>query len=83
MVLIPKGKGDYRGIGLVKVMWKVVTTILNLPFTASITYHDLLHGFKGRLRHRYLHPRIQTASEVSGLEEGGPVRDISGPKQGL
>ena len=24
VVLIPKGKGDYRGIGLVEVMWKVV-----------------------------------------------------------
>ena len=22
VVLIPKGKGDYRGIGLVEVMWK-------------------------------------------------------------
>ena len=27
-------------------MWKVVATILNCPFTASITYHDFLHGFR-------------------------------------
>ena len=27
VVLIPKGKGDYRGIGLVEVMWKVVAAI--------------------------------------------------------
>ena len=27
VVLIPKGKGEYRGIGLVEVMWKVVTVI--------------------------------------------------------
>ena len=39
VVLIPKGKGDYRGIGLVEVMWKVVAAILNLRLTASITYH--------------------------------------------
>ena len=27
VVLIPKGKGDYRGIRLVEVMWKVVAVI--------------------------------------------------------
>ena len=37
VVLIPKGKKDYRGIGLVEVMWKVVAVILNRRFTASIT----------------------------------------------
>ena len=46
VVLIPKGKKDYRGIGLVEVMWKVVAAILNFRFTASITYHEVLHGFR-------------------------------------
>ena len=46
VVLIPKGKGDYRGIGLVEVMWKVVAVILNRRFTSSITFHDVLHGFR-------------------------------------
>ena len=46
VVLIPKGEKDYRGIGLVEVMWKVVAVILNCRFTSSITYHDVLHGFK-------------------------------------
>ena len=46
VVLIPKGKKDYRGIGLVEVMWKVVAAILNRRFTYSITYHDALHGFR-------------------------------------
>ena len=46
MVLIPKGKEDYRGIVLVEVMWKVVAAILNCWLTASITYHDFLHGFR-------------------------------------
>ena len=46
MVLIPKGEGGYRGIGLVEVMWKAVAVILNRRFTASITYHDYLHGFQ-------------------------------------
>ena len=46
VVLIPMGKGDYRGIGLVEVMWKVVAVILNCRFTSSITFHDVLHGFR-------------------------------------
>ena len=46
VVLIPKGKKDYRGIGLVEVMWKVVAENLNCRLTASITYHDFLHGFR-------------------------------------
>ena len=46
VVLIPKGKGEYRGIGLVEVMWKVVAVILNCRLTSSITFHDVLHGFR-------------------------------------
>ena len=46
VVLISKGKKDYRGIDLVEVMWKVLAAILNRRFTASITYHDFLHGLR-------------------------------------
>ena len=45
VVLIPKGGKYYRCIGLVEVMWKVVVAILNFWITASITFHDFLHGF--------------------------------------
>ena len=45
MFLVPKGKGGYRDIGLVEVMWKVVEAILNIRITASITFHDFLRGF--------------------------------------
>ena len=46
MFLIPKGKKDYRGFGLVEVMWKVVAAILNHRLMDSITFHDFLHGFQ-------------------------------------
>ena len=46
VVLIPKGKKDYRFIGLVEVMWKLVAAILNRRLTESITYHDFLRGFR-------------------------------------
>ena len=34
VVLIPKEKGDYYGIGLVGVTWKVVAVILNHQITS-------------------------------------------------
>ena len=46
MVLIPKGKRYYCVIFLVEVMWKVVASILNHQLTASITFHNFLHGFR-------------------------------------
>ena len=45
VVLIPKGKRYYHGIGLVEVMWKVLTAILNFRLTASVTFHNFLHRF--------------------------------------
>ena len=46
VVLIPKGKYDYCDISLVEMMWKVVAVILNLRITASIAYHNSLHGLQ-------------------------------------
>ena len=33
MVLITKGKGEFRGIGLVEVIWKLLTIILHRRLT--------------------------------------------------
>ena len=46
VVLIYKGKKDYRGIGLVEVMWKVVAAILNRRLTASTTFRNFFRGFR-------------------------------------
>ena len=45
MVLIPKGKGEYRGIGLVDTIWKVCTSIVNSRLQSSIVLHEVLHSF--------------------------------------
>ena len=39
-------KRDFWGIGLVRVLWKAVTSLLNLWLTAAIVHHDTLHGFQ-------------------------------------
>ena len=46
VVLILKGKGVFRGIGLLEVLWKVVAVILHRRLTAGIKFHDALHGFR-------------------------------------
>ena len=43
--MIPKGKGEFRGIGLVEVVWKILTLILHRQL-AAIKLHDVLHGFR-------------------------------------
>ena len=50
MVIIPKGKGEFRGIGLVEVTWKLMTVILHRRLTMGIQLHDVLHRFwEGRV----------------------------------
>ena len=56
VVLITKVGGDYCGIGLVDVVWKMVAVTLNRRFTASITYHNSLHRFRGGLWYWDRHP---------------------------
>lgn len=44
VVLIPKGGGDYRGIGLLEPIWKVVEMIMDRRLNI-VKFHDCLHGF--------------------------------------
>ena len=46
VVMIPKGKGEFRGIGLVEVTWKVMAVILHRRLTTGLQLHDALHGFR-------------------------------------
>ena len=45
VILLPKGGGAYRGIGLCEIIWKVASSIINTRLRA-ITFHDTLHGFR-------------------------------------
>ena len=44
VVLIPKGGGDSRRIGLIEVLRKTVEVILNLCLSAATTLHYVLNG---------------------------------------
>ena len=44
--MIPKGVGtNFRGIGLVEVMWKAIFSIINRQILSSIQFDDALHEF--------------------------------------
>ena len=41
-----KREGGYQGVGLVEVVWKVCTAVVNCWLKRSMTLHDALHGFR-------------------------------------
>ena len=44
------GERRLKGIGLVEVLWKAVTSLLNCQLTAAIKFYDVMHKFwEGRL----------------------------------
>ncbi len=43
IVLLPKGGGDYRGIGLLDPIWKAVEKVMVAQLSV-IKFHDCLHG---------------------------------------
>ena len=45
VIVIPKRGRDFWGVGLVEVLWIMVTVILDLRLGTSITSHGVLHGF--------------------------------------
>ena len=46
LVLIPKGNTNTRGVILMETLWKVVEAIIYTCLRASISLHDVLHGFR-------------------------------------
>ena len=46
MILILMGWGDYRGIGLVEMIWKKIISIINACLGMAISLHDSLHRFR-------------------------------------
>ena len=46
MVFLPRERGEYRGIGLVDVVWKVNAMVIKFCQKRSVAIHDALHGFR-------------------------------------
>ena len=46
VVLILKWRGEYQGIGIVEVVWKVYEVVVNFWIKRSVTLHVALHGLR-------------------------------------
>ena len=47
LVLIPKPNSrDYRGIGLLEILWKLMTAIIDNRLRSTIKFQDEIHGFR-------------------------------------
>jgi hypothetical protein len=48
LVLLPKPDGDFRGIALLEVLYKLISSIINrrLANTLNTRFHDGIHGFR-------------------------------------
>jgi len=46
LVLIPKPEpGQFRSIGLLELLWKLISAVINWRLMDNIQFHDDLHGF--------------------------------------
>ncbi len=68
IVLIPKGGGDYCGIGLLELMWKVCKRVMDLRFT-MFNLHDSLHSCCDKRRTRTAGIEAKLAQHLAHLEQ--------------
>jgi hypothetical protein len=48
MILLPKGEGQYRGIGLLEITWKLISRIIDRRIRQHVEFHDTIHGFRAK-----------------------------------
>ena len=68
IVLIPKGGGDYWGIGLLEPMWKVCERIMDLRLNAY-KLHDTLHDCRNQRRTGTAGIEVKLAQQLAHLEQ--------------
>ena len=70
MVLIPKGDVlEFRGVGLVEILWKTTTVIINRKLNLAIRYHDTLHGFWSGRRTGTATPNSKLLQQLTDMRE--------------
>ena len=70
VVLIPKGGGNFRCIGLVGFLWKMLSGVINRQIRSGVQFQDVLHGFRAvqvtgtaSLEAKLLPDRVQDSHE--------------------
>ena len=82
VVLIPKGSsGDYRGIGLLEVVWKLIERVVDARLS-KIELHDALHGFRAKCGCGTGIMEAKLTQQLAYREQC-PLFGIFGPQKGL
>ena len=76
MVILTKGNGGFRGIGIVEVLRKALYGGVNWRIGAAVQFHDVIHGFRA-VRGDRGHLTLSQAALAANCDEGG------GPLRGL
>ena len=66
--MIPKGNGEYRDIGLLEPVWKVVEGVMNRRLDA-IELHDALHGCRAERGTGTAIVEAKLAQQLAWLEQ--------------
>ena len=67
--MIPKGGSDFWGFGLVEVMCKTVTVILNRRLGADITLHDVLHVYQANCGTRAVYLKAKLIQQLISMRD--------------
>ncbi|KAL7545958.1 hypothetical protein ACHAWF_009309, partial [Thalassiosira exigua] len=68
VVLLPKGGGDYRGIGLLEPIWKVIEGVMDTRLEV-IELHDCLHGYRTKRGTGTATVEAKLAAQLAYLEQ--------------
>ncbi len=68
VALLPKAGGDYRGIGLLEPLWKVVEQIMDQQLNA-LPLHEALHGCRNRRGMGTAILEVKLAQQLAHLEQ--------------
>jgi hypothetical protein len=67
-VLIPKGGGDYCGIGLLEPIWKVIEQVID-KWLEAIALHDSLHGCRNERGTGTAVIEVKLSQQLSHIEQ--------------
>ncbi|KAL7533855.1 hypothetical protein ACHAWF_011231 [Thalassiosira exigua] len=68
VVLLPKGGGDYRGIGLLEQIWKVIEGVIDTRLKV-IELHNCLHGYLAKRGFGTATVEAKFAAQLAYLEQ--------------
>ena len=68
IVLLPKGGGDYRGVGLLDPIWKVVEVVMDNRLKV-LDYHDCILGFLAWQGTETAPTEVKLAQQLAYIEQ--------------